>query len=129
MSPRTTSQGISPLWGSQAEREVDQFTRVSNTYQPRGVYVADGAQHGDVLAGIWQVGIINLAPLRCFVGELVNRPPCSIRGGYRQFGLHPIGDGRWVIGVQEAPRFIGLEVRIRPESGIRRLIHNSHIRT
>ena len=77
--------------GARAENEGYQFIWVCNTYQPRvavlttprglelehsfwkHVYVAGGSKHGDVLAGIWQVGIVNLATLRCFLEEPVNR--------------------------------------------------------
>ena len=38
------------------------------------VYIIDGAQHGDVLAELWQVGLKNMAPLSCFAEEPVNRP-------------------------------------------------------
>ena len=131
----------------QAGHEVDQFIWVANAYQPRvavlmtpigleldhdmwnHVYVIGGAQHGVVLAGLWQVGIKNLAPLNCFADEPANRLMCTIRDRYRKCGLHPNGDGIGVINIQEIPHFFGLEARLRPDSGTRCLSLKRHIRT
>ena len=77
---------------SQTEGEINQFEWVVQTYQPRiavimgpagleldgtnwdHVYIADSAQHGDVMAGVWQIGMKNLVPINCFVGEPSNLP-------------------------------------------------------
>ena len=74
---------------AQTEHEVGQLVWFVNTYRPRvevpttpmghdldrimrnHVYVADGSQHGDVLAGLWKVGVKNLSPLSCFSEEPV----------------------------------------------------------
>ena len=56
------------------------------------VYIADGSQRGDVLAGVWKIGTLNVAPTNCFVEEPVNHSLCAIQDRYRQFGLNPSGD-------------------------------------
>ena len=64
------------------------------------VYITDGAQHGDALAGVWKIGTMNLAPTNCFVEEPVNQPLCAIRDRYRICGANPAGGGRGVAGIQ-----------------------------
>ena len=56
------------------------------------VYNADGAQHGDVLAGLWQIGTLKLVPTNCFARGPVNRPLCSSPDRYRRRRLNPISD-------------------------------------
>ena len=58
------------------------------------VCIVDGAQHGDVLSGPWQVGLRNLPPMSCFAEEPVNRPLRTIRERYRQCGLFHSGGER-----------------------------------
>lgn len=69
-----------------------------------------------------------MAPPNCFADGPANHPLRAIRGRYRKFGLHPIGDGRGVIDIQEIPHCVGREVWIRPDIGTRRLSLSSHIR-
>ena len=145
---RRYSDGGYPYWGaSQTEREVEQFKWAVQTYKPRvavsmtpfgldmedrmrnQVCIADGAQHGDVLASVWQIGTMNLAPITCLVEEPVNQPLCAIQDRYRIGGLNPVGDGRGVVDIQETPHCIGLEVWISLEVGCRKLSLNSHIKT
>ena len=142
------SGGISLLRrASQTEREVEQFKWVVESYKPRvavlmtplGVdladsvwnhaYCVDGAQHGDVLAGVWQVGTLHLAPINCFVEEPVNHPLCTMQGRYRSCGLNPSGDRRGVVDIQDIPHCIGLEVWVRLETGERISSVNSHQKT
>ena len=92
------------------------------------VYISDGAQHGDVMAGLWKIGTLDLAPRNFFAEEPVYRPMCTIQDRYRRFGLGPSGDGRGVIDIQEAPRCIGLDVGIRSELGDRGLCLDSRVR-
>ena len=88
-----TSGAITLLGGSaQTEGEAEQFECVIDTYQPKdavimaplgldldrtkwgNVYIADGSHHGDVLDGVWKIGMKHLVPIHCFVGDPVNRP-------------------------------------------------------
>ena len=96
---------------AQTEGEVTQFEWAIDTYHPRiavimvplgleldgsvwdHVYFADSAQHGEVLAGVWQIGMQNLVPIHCFVEEPANRPLCTIFDRFRQCGITPLW--RW----------------------------------
>ena len=88
----------------------------------------DGDQHDDVLAGIWKVGLANMAPIQCFAGGPVRQSLRTIRKRYRRRGLNPRGDERGVIDIQAAPHCNGIEVWIRPSKCTRRLSSNSPIR-
>ena len=128
--------GDFPQWGSyRTEGSIEQFEWVIETYQPRkdGIvaplgrelegeiwnhaYVEDGAQRGEVLARVWQIGTKNIAPIHCFVEGPVNHPLCTVRARYRQFGINPIGYVIGIVDFQDVPHFIGLEVWIRSDIG------------
>ena len=131
---------------AQTEREATQFEWAIETYQPRvavimaplglemdgvkwdHVYIADGAHHGDALAGVWKIGMWNLVPIHCFAEELLNRPLCAIHDRYRHCEINPCGDGRGIVDTQEVPYCNGLEVWIRPDTGTRTLSLHIHIR-
>ena len=131
---------------ARTEGEINQFEWVVQTYQPRiavimvplglelggktwgHIYIVDSAQHGDVLAGVWQIGMKNLVPISCFAEEPVNHPLRTIYDRYRQCEIIPCGDGRGIVDVNEVPYSVGLEVRIRSDVGIRTLSLNSHIK-
>ena len=141
------SGGIAFAVGSaQTDGEVNQFEWVVDTYRPRidvimaplgleldvatwdHVYIADGSHHGDVVAGVWRIGMRNQVPIHCVAEGPVNKPLRTIRDRYRQCGINPCGDGRGVVDMQEAPYFVGLEVWIRSDVWMRTLSLNSHIR-
>ena len=129
MDTRRTSPGEYPSFaGGGPDRKSRGTSRmVARTYPPsvavfltpfgldladlmwNDVYIADGAQHGDVLAGVWEIGTLNLAPTNCFVEGPVNRALRTIQDRYRQCGANPIGDGRGVIDIQEIPHLLALE--------------------
>ena len=142
-----TGGGVDFRGGSaQTEGEISQFKWAIETYQPRiavimvplgieldgdawgRVHIADSAQHGDVLAGIWQIGLKNLVPIHCFVEETVNHPLCTILERFDRCGLIPCGDRRGIVDTHELPYCAGLEVWIRSDTGVRTLSLNSHIR-
>ena len=137
---------VSLLGGAaQTEREVAQFEWAIEKYQPKiaaivaplglelggnrrdHVYIVDGAQHGDVLAGVWEIGVGNLAPIHCFVEEPTNRPLRTIRDRYRQCGINSCGDGGGIVDTQELPYCNGLEVWIGSDTWARTWILDIHI--
>ena len=141
------ARDIALLGGAaQDEHEVAQFECAIETNQPKTavimaplgleleesrwghVYIIDGTQHGDVLAGVCQIGMGNLVPIHCFVEEPMNPPLCAIHDRYRICGINPCGDGRGIVDTQEVPYCNGMEVWIRPDTGSRTLSLNSHIR-
>ena len=67
------------------------------------VYMADGAQKGDVMAGVWKVGLMNMAPIQCFSEGPENQTLRNIRASYRQCGLNPSGCDRGVTDIQASP--------------------------
>ena len=95
---------------AQTEREVEQFEFVINKYHRRisvimaplgldvkwnlrnQVYIADGSQRGDVLAGVRKVGIKNIVPIHCFVESTSRGIPKSelSESFYYIHGVNPI---------------------------------------
>ena len=93
---------------AQTEGEINQFGRAVDAYhlgiaatvEPLGlgmdgkvrghVYSADSSQHGDLLVGIWEIGMGGVAPIHCFSDDPVNRPLCAIYGLYRQCAIAPM---------------------------------------
>ena len=139
---------IALMGGSaQTEPELQQFLRAVATYCPEtsvlmtpfgismhqsiwtNVLVIDGASYGDVIAGVWQVGIISNTRLRCFDE---GRSPLNfmetLADRYKQCGLRTAGDARGIIDTVEIVNSSGIEVWIRDELGKRRLSINSGMR-
>ena len=104
-------------------RDLDLGRNVGNR-----VYIADGGQRGDVIAGLRGVGFGILAPTHCLAAEPVNHPLRTARDRYRQCGINPSGDELGVIDMQGVSNCIGLDVWVRSVTGARTLSLNSHLR-
>ena len=91
--------------------------------------MVDGAEYGDPMSGIWQVGIVAQRRLEFFVeGEAHGHDVGTLGGRYSQCGIRPAGDPRGIVDTVEIPRSVGLEAWIRDEKGHRRLSVNRCMR-